>query len=131
MFIKRYWEITKLLRKFLSDNGQMVCDEVKNHKNNFVHYTPDIFMTSWVEILGESKVTAYIYFKTRNLPNTYTQIYSTHFQYFLGHPVLLRNFTGYFLPPNLLGDPEVTANLYCYFAHTNWEGCVICSIYLR
>ena len=31
----------------------------------------------------------------------------------------------------LLGDPEVTANLYCKFAYHYWEGCVICSIYLR
>ena len=31
----------------------------------------------------------------------------------------------------LLDDPEVTANLYCNFAILYWEGCVICSIYLR
>ena len=31
----------------------------------------------------------------------------------------------------LLGDPEVTVNLYCNFAYLYWEGCVICSIYLR
>ena len=31
----------------------------------------------------------------------------------------------------VLGDPEVTANLYCNFAYLYWEGCVICSIYLR
>ena len=31
----------------------------------------------------------------------------------------------------LLGDPEVTENLYCYFAYLYWEGCVIYSIYLR
>ena len=30
-----------------------------------------------------------------------------------------------------LGDPEVTANLYSNFAYLYWEGCVICSIYLR
>ena len=35
------------------------------------------------------------------------------------------------LPVELLGDPEVTANLYCHFAYPYWEGCVICSIYLR
>ena len=29
----------------------------------------------------------------------------------------------------MLGDPEVTAQLYCNFAVL--EGCVICSIYLR
>ena len=28
----------------------------------------------------------------------------------------------------MLGDPEVTANLYCNFAYPYWEGCVICSI---
>ena len=27
----------------------------------------------------------------------------------------------------LLGDPEVTANLYCNFAYPHWEGYVICS----
>ena len=32
---------------------------------------------------------------------------------------------------NVLGDPEVTANLYCNFAYLYWKGCVICSIYLR
>ena len=32
---------------------------------------------------------------------------------------------------HVLGDPEVTANLYCNFAYPYWEGCVICSIYLR
>ena len=31
---------------------------------------------------------------------------------------------------NILGDPEVTANLYCNFAYLYWESCVICSIYL-
>ena len=31
----------------------------------------------------------------------------------------------------ILGDPEITANLYCNFAYLYWEGCVICSIYLR
>ena len=34
-----------------------------------------------------------------------------------------------------LGDPGVTpgvtANLCCNFAYPYWEGCVICSIYLR
>ena len=32
---------------------------------------------------------------------------------------------------HVLGDQEVTANLYCHFAYPYWEGCVICSIYLR
>ena len=36
-----------------------------------------------------------------------------------------------FVDIQLLGDPEVTANLYCYFACAYWEGCVICSKYLR
>ena len=31
----------------------------------------------------------------------------------------------------ILGDIEVTANLYCKFAYPYWEGCVIYSIYLR
>ena len=31
----------------------------------------------------------------------------------------------------VLGDPEVTAILYCNVAYPYWEGCVICSIYLR
>ena len=31
----------------------------------------------------------------------------------------------------VLGDPEVTANLYCDFAYPFMEGCGICSIYLR
>jgi len=31
----------------------------------------------------------------------------------------------------ILGDPEVTANLYCNFTYPYWEGCVICSTYLR
>ena len=31
----------------------------------------------------------------------------------------------------LLGNPEITANLYCNFAYLYWEGSVICSIYLR
>ena len=32
------------------------------------------------------------------------------------------------MPFDILGDPEVTANLYCNFAYPYWEGCVICSI---
>ena len=32
---------------------------------------------------------------------------------------------------HILGDPEVTANLYCNFAYPYWEGCVTCSIDLR
>ena len=31
----------------------------------------------------------------------------------------------------ILGDPEATANLYCNSPYPYWEGCVICSIYLR
>ena len=31
----------------------------------------------------------------------------------------------------VLGDLEVTANLYCNFAYLYSEGCVICSTYLR
>ena len=31
----------------------------------------------------------------------------------------------------VLDVSEVNANLYCNFAHLYWEGCVICSIYLR
>ena len=31
---------------------------------------------------------------------------------------------------HLLGDQEVTVNLYCNFAYLYWEGCVICSIYI-
>ena len=31
----------------------------------------------------------------------------------------------------LMGDPEITANLYCNFAHPYWEGCGICSTYLQ
>ena len=33
--------------------------------------------------------------------------------------------------PILLGDPEVTANLYYNFTYLYREGCVIFSIYLR
>ena len=32
---------------------------------------------------------------------------------------------------HILGDPEVTANLCCNFVYSYWEGCVICSMYLR
>ena len=28
-----------------------------------------------------------------------------------------------------MGDPEITANLYCNFSYLYWEGCVICSIF--
>mgnify|MGYP001408156521 CR=1 FL=1 len=31
----------------------------------------------------------------------------------------------------VLGDPEVTANLYCNITGPYLEGCVICSIYFR
>ena len=30
----------------------------------------------------------------------------------------------------VLGDPEITANMYCSFAYLYWEGCLICSIYI-
>ena len=32
---------------------------------------------------------------------------------------------------HVLGNPGVTANLYRDFAYLYWEGCVICSVYLR
>ena len=35
------------------------------------------------------------------------------------------------LQSSILGDAEVTANLYCNFAYPYWEGFMICSIYLR
>ena len=31
----------------------------------------------------------------------------------------------------VLGASEITANLYCNFVYLYWEGCVICSTYLR
>ena len=31
----------------------------------------------------------------------------------------------------ILGASEITANLYCNYEYLYWEGCVICSIYLR
>ena len=31
----------------------------------------------------------------------------------------------------ILGASEITANLYCNCVHLYWEGCVICSLYLR
>ena len=31
----------------------------------------------------------------------------------------------------ILGVSEITTNLYCNCVHMYWEGCVICSIYLR
>ena len=34
-------------------------------------------------------------------------------------------------PVDVLGDPEVTANLYCNFAYLYWEGCAICSMNLQ
>ena len=34
------------------------------------------------------------------------------------------------LQGRILGDPGVTANLYCNVVNLYWEGCVICSIYL-
>ena len=40
------------------------------------------------EILSDTEVTAYIYCKSRNLPNTDTQIYSTHLRSLLGHQVV-------------------------------------------
>ena len=40
-------------------------------------------------ILGDPEVTANIYCKSRNLPNTDTQNYSTDLQRLLGHPALL------------------------------------------
>ena len=42
------------------------------------------------------------------------------------------NWGNYFLDTwYILGDQEVTGNLYCNFAYPYWEGSVICSIYLR
>ena len=35
------------------------------------------------------------------------------------------------ITPLVLGASEITANLYCNCVHLYWEGCVICSIYLR
>ena len=32
---------------------------------------------------------------------------------------------------NILGASEITANLCCNCVYLYWEGCVICSIYLR
>ena len=31
---------------------------------------------------------------------------------------------------DILGAPEITANLYCNLAYLYWEGCLICSIYI-
>ena len=31
----------------------------------------------------------------------------------------------------ILGASHIAANLYCNYVYLYWEGCVICSIYLR
>ena len=31
----------------------------------------------------------------------------------------------------VMGASEITANLYCNCVYLYWEGCVVCSIYLR
>ena len=41
-----------------------------------------------LSLLGDPEVTANIYCKLRNLPNTDAQNYSTDLRKFLGHPVL-------------------------------------------
>ena len=43
---------------------------------------------------------------------------------------MLRRYNVYIIY-DILGDQEVTANLYCNFAYPYWEGYLICSIYLR
>ena len=45
--------------------------------------------------------------------------------------LMFLQFWSIILSIKVLGDPEVTANLYCNFAYLYWEGCVICSIHLR
>ena len=40
-------------------------------------------------------------------------------------------FTYPYIYYNIVGDPEVTSNMYCNFTYLYWEGCAICSIYLR
>ena len=47
------------------------------------------------------------------------------FNFNLSPFILQRTFGS--VPDDLLGDPEVTGNLYCNFVYLYWEGCVICS----
>ena len=48
----------------------------------------------------------------------------------VAHPALVLRIPGHGCI-NVLGAPEITANLCCNFAYLYWEGCVICSIHLR
>ena len=43
-----------------------------------------------IVLLGDPEVTANVFCKSRNLPNTDTQNYSTDLRYLPGHPVCIR-----------------------------------------
>ena len=72
--------------------------------------------------------------KTSNIQMpTKKSSYSSFREYYENSEYFILYIKSFFVyPPQcLLGDPEVTANLYCKIAYLYWEGCVICSIYLR
>ena len=70
------------------------------------------------------------YLKTRLLilTNGFCVIISTHSLFSVCQAYIHR---GALLQKNTLGASENTANIYCNCVHLYWEGCVICSIYLR
>ena len=59
------------------------CDE------NILFWNPFHTHLVILEVLGDPEVTENIYCKSRNLPNTDTQNYSTDWRYLLSHPVHL------------------------------------------
>ena len=76
----------------LNRQSIFLCQEIFNVSidflvNIFFPYQSFLFATILFYILGDPEVTANIYCKSRNLPNTYTQNYSTDLRYLLGHPV--------------------------------------------
>ena len=64
---------------------QRECKLLRSRLNSLINRAM-VELHGWA-ILGDPEVTANIYCKSRNLPNTDTQNYSTDLRQLLGHPV--------------------------------------------
>ena len=79
-----------------------------------------IFLYIWSEVIA-------------NFPYCFS---SENMRLFKSYHIIFKSYQDYFNALEvtqiiILGDPEVTVNLYCNFPCLYWKGCVIFSIYLR
>ena len=92
------------------------------HVMGWLHVAAAARQTDWILIRPKGKATEFVTFLCSNITERNSPcLFAANVLF-----IRIQSYHTY-----VLGDPEDTANLYCNFGYPYWEGCLICSIYLR